>query len=451
MRSVISLAAAAACVSVFAAPLGALASTGELYGYGSRASALGNTMLGGIGDPFATFYNPAANSTHPGLQVSLGVDFAHPSFTSINNIIVNNSTISSKGTDIRGDVDTTNYQDQLGQMVGASFNFGEKFKSLTAGVTAFLPLSRVAYLDTSDPYLPEYVSYRSRTQRPQIYGSLSASPLAHLHLAMGVALSTNLSASTNAYITSSSTSVSHQQFASTIKPGVAPYFSAYADPDPVAVGVTIRMPNKYTISVDTNADAGLLANTASLPLVLNSSSTIFYDPLEADIAAATKLTQNLWATLEVDWFQYKAFESPILTVTNIASASNIHNSINSAPTFKNIFVPKGGLEIRGESVTYRLGYMYRPSPIESTSGAGNLVDPSRHSITAGIGLNLKTMKVVEKDIILDLNAQYHLLVKQHIEKSSGNELGGAGNKVGSPGYDIGGSIYGGGFSLTMAF
>ena len=110
------------------------------------------------------------------------------------------------------------------------------------------------------------------------------------------------------------------------------------------------------------------------------------------------------------------------------------------------FQPIGAFKLRG-------GYMYRPSPIKDNSGPGNLVDPARHTLTAGLGFDLKELGLLEKEIIFNMSAQYHHLVSQRITKAGGgNEAGRAGeSKVGSPGYDIGGSIYGAGFSLSMAF
>lgn len=410
-------------------------------------------MLGGVGDPFTTFYNPAANSTHPGLQASLGVDFAHPSFNGISNIVVNNSAISNAQTPQFGAVDTKNYLDHLGQMVGLSLNLGENFKFLALGATAFLPIARVAYLDTGDPFLPEYVSYRSRTQRPQIYLSGSASPFSHLHLASGIAIATNLSATANVFLTTSSSGISHQEIASTIKPGAAPYFSLYADPDPLQLGMTIRLPNRYKVSMDVNATASILGQLNGLPLLVNASSSMYYDPLEIDLAfASTYANGLLWSTVEADWLQYKAFETPILTVTNMGSGANIRNSIDTTPTMNNIVILKTGTEVRFEKTRFRVGYMYRPSPVSDNSGSGNMIDPDRHSATLGLGVDLKKIHLTEKDISLDLNTQVHYLVKKHVTKTAGNELGNLGeSKIGSPGYDIGGFIYGAGFSLSMAF
>lgn len=430
---------------------GALASTGELYGYGSRASALGNTMLGGITDPFATYYNPAANSANPGLQISLGTAYYVPHFLKIEGVTIQNSATSDRNADVVGNVDTENYLDHFGQAIGLSLNLGEAFKNLTVGLTAAMPLARVAYLDTGDPFKPEYYNYRSRTQRPQIYAAMSAQPFKNFYFGTGIAIATNLSATATLFTTGSDGKVSSARLASTIKPSAAPYFSLYAKPDPMQLGLVLRLPNKYKITMDTNAQAHLLSGASNIPLVLNSTSTIYYDPLEIDLGASYRIREKTWVTLELDWYQYKAFEGPTLSLTDTGSLPDLKDSIATTPTMRNIFVPRIGVERQVDKAKVRAGYYYRPSPVKDNSGTGNLVDPSQHVLTAGVGFDLKEIKLTERQIFLDIHAQYHHLVKSHVSKSAGTETGSSGTKIGAPGYDIGGYIYGGGFSLTANF
>jgi len=432
--------------------LQAYASTGEMYGYGSRASALGNTILGGSTESFATFYNPAANSSRSGLNISLGVSYAHPRFISINNVTIANSAVASDTGDRLGPVDTTAYLDHLGQALGISFNLGEKLKNLSLGVTGFLPVMRLAYLDTGEPFLPEYFNYRSRTQRPQIYTSLSATPVKDFHVASGIAFSTNIASTAALTPSAAARSVSHARFSTTIKPGAAPYFSAFFKKTTFEAASTIRLPNRYRISIDTNANARVLGTAGDLPVVVNLSSALYYDPFEVDLGFGINLTGGARFIMEADWLNYKAYESPSLTVIDRGSVAKFQNSVNNLPQMRNIIVPKVGYEQSIGMITSRLGYFFRQSPIKSNSGPGNLVDPTKHVFTAGLGTDLKTLKLTDKSIALDLHFQYHWLVKQRVNKDPGNEAGTAEQtKVGAPGYDIGGNIYGGGFSLSANF
>jgi len=428
----------------------ASANTGEIYGFGSRASGLGNTMLGGIKGGYGTYYNPATNSLLPGLNASLGIAYAKPKFLDIKSVtIANNATTADPG-DVIGDVDT-DYLDYLTQSVGATFNFGERWKNLTVGATASMPIARVAYLDTGEPFLPEYFNYRSRTQRPQIFASMSVQALRKLHLATGLAIATNLSGSTRLVAGTPGNGLSYQRFASTIKPSVSPYFALYTDPANYQLGAVLRMPSRAKIDIDTVANARFLGSTGGIPMSLNSASSLYYDPLELDLAFGWNISNKDWLTVEGDWLQYAAFESPSLTVKR-SGGITLTESISNLPEMQNIIIFKTGYEHHFEKITGRAGFYYRPSPVKNNSGPGNLVDPAQAVFTLGAGIDLKKAGTTDHSITVDFHAQYHRLITKHITKTPGNEVGTAGQtKIGSPGYDIGGNIYGGGVSISMAF
>lgn len=431
-----------------------LASTGEIYGFGSRSSAMGNTIYGGDDNAYSTFYAPGANSAHEGISLSLGTMFYHPHFKPIKGIVLQNSSTYATNSEVIGDMENDDYNDHIGQFIGASLNTGERFKNLTLGVLAFMPLDRIAYLDTGETFRPEYFNYRSRTQRPQIYGSLSVRPFKHVFLGTGLAVATNMSANATILASSSSGSVSHGRFAASIRPGISPFFSLYTDFKPIRGAATIRMPTKYKTSLDTGAEAKVFGSAGSFSVSLNAASTIYYDPLEVDVAVALDITEHTMITAELDWFQYKAFERPSLTFTNSPGGSiNMNNSIDTTPEMNNIFVPKLGFEHSFGKIITRAGAVYRPSPVKSNSGSGNLVDPDKVIGTVGLGIPLNQWNITERKIRIDLHGEYHQLLTKHIEKSTGPEpapnASSNQRKIGAPGYDIGGNIWGLGLSASL--
>jgi hypothetical protein len=116
-------------------------------------------------------------------------------------------------------------------------------------------------------------------------------------------------------------------------------------------------------------------------------------------------------------------------------------------------IPRVGEEISlSEVSTIRVGYAYRPSFLaEVPNGAGNYLDPPKHMVNLGLGLNYKHFMGFETAARLDFNLSYHALVTQTITKTSGDEAGNpSGTKIGSPGYDAGGKILGGGVTLSLA-
>ncbi len=429
------------------------ANTGELYGYGGRASALGNTMLGSSSDAFTTYYNPAANSANRDARFGLGLAYLHPEFSPINDIVISNTSVASEPGDINGNVNTKNYLDHFTQTIALGYSTGDDLNNFSLGFMGGMPIARLAYFDTGDPFLPEYYNYRSRTQRPQMYFSTGISLTDNLHIGAGVGFGTNVAIQANYTVSGSAGTVSHGRFATTAKPNASPYGSFLYDSKPFQTGLTFRAASKYKMNVNVNSDARVLGPANGFPIIFETSSVLFYDPMEVDYSFSYGNPDYTWITVEVDWLQYSAFESPTLTISDQGSGFQLKNSVSSVPEMRDIIVPKLGIEQGlSESIKLRMGYSYRRSPIKSNSGTGNIVDPSQHIITGGMGWDLHRANLSQRNIKLDFFGQYHHLISQHINKDSANEAGTATqSRVGSPGYNIGGKVYGGGMSVSFIF
>lgn len=426
---------------------------GELFGYGGRSSALGNTMISSQDDAFSTYYNPAMNSSDQGANLSLGSLYMHPDFKKISNVVVSNSATSSDTTETRGDVDTSSYLDIFHQDFAFRYSFDESLRHLSLGFVTSLPITRLAYMDTGETFLPEYYNYRARSQRPQVFAGSSIMVLPSLYFGAGIAIGTSISVKTNYTVSASNGTVSYGQFSTTVKPNASPYASLFLEEESWNVGVTARTATKYKIDIDSTTNARVLGPANGFPIVFDSTSMVYYDPFEVDFGISKKLGSEATIFLEVDWYEYSKYETPSIDITDQGSAIQLKNSVGNEPIYRDIFVPKVGLEQHlSEASALRLGYAYRSSPIKDSSGVGNLVDPSQHIFSAGFGWDLKKAQLTERQITIDIFAKYHWLVQNRIVKSPGNEAGAdTQSKVGSPEYDVGGAIYGGGASVTMLF
>ncbi|MGE4231887.1 MAG: OmpP1/FadL family transporter [Bacteriovoracia bacterium] len=422
------------------------ASVGELYGYGSKPSGLANTMLSASTESTAAFYNPALLSNTPGLKASIGAAYMHHNFPSVHSVVVSNSATASVSGDLYGDMDT-DYLDYFGQIIGVSYTFSG-LKNLSIGVTTSTPVTRLAYIDTGEPLAVEYFSYRSRIQRPQVYAGLGLKPLNNFMVGAGIAYATNMTATTSVYLSGSGASVSYQRFTTTVKPSVSPYAGLAWAPKPFATALVFRLENRAKVSIDTQATARFFGAVTELPLTINSSSSLYYDPMQATWSNSISLGEFLFIG-ELDWLRYSKFEAPTLSLVDKGSITPLQQSVSVTPIMRDIFVPKVGIEKKFGSFSARIGYYYRQSPVSDNRGSGNLVDPAKHVGTAGVGYEFKAFGQVAR---VDLHGQYHKLVNQRVTKFGGNEVGTSGqSKVGSPGYDVGGTIYGGGGSLSMEF
>ncbi|HTL12600.1 MAG TPA: hypothetical protein VL588_08945, partial [Bdellovibrionota bacterium] len=212
--------AVAASLLVFL-PSAAMANLGDLQGFGSRTAALGGAGVAWGSGAFAAYSNPAELGAQRDkrLQLSWGLAFDRPMFTPIHNVVIENKAISDK--DRTGDVDT-GYRDTLGQEVGATLVLFPEFHNITFGTAIFFPLDQLAYLDTGEAYVPEYVMYRARTQRPQVQLGLGGKIADRWHVGVGASLAFSLTGNAFVFLQTNNAKASTMRFAASIKPKLAP-------------------------------------------------------------------------------------------------------------------------------------------------------------------------------------------------------------------------------------
>lgn len=437
------------CLSLLLGP-SANANIAEMFGFGSRMSALAGATLSGSSDGFASYTNPATlgwNSDKK-LMLSWGMLFMSPSFLPINDITTTNDFASGTASPTTGSADTE-YRSTWGQALGVSYQILES-KKLTLGFTAYLPLDSVAFFDTGEAFSPEYVLYRCRTQRPQFTLGVGGDLASNLSLGMGIHLGVTQTANANVLLRTS-TGPSSMRLTTSLKTKASPYFGLFYKPsDFVQWGAVIRLP----LSTDSNMVMGAGAKvlgTVPLDFKLQSSAAVYYDPLTVELGGSFKPLPLWRVSLQADFQRWSTFSPPVLRVENIPGGVEIQNSQNPQFAYKNIWVPRIGNEWSVERTTWRLGYAYRPSMFDGLpTEAGNYLDPPKHMFNVGIGYRFERFLHFDTPINVDAHLSYHQLVTQSITKSPGDETGnGASSKIGAPGYSAGGKIYGGGVSLSL--
>ena len=454
------------------------ANIGESFGFGSRSAGLMGASVTGGYEGYASYANPAALSLSRDrrLVVSWGLLSMSPQFTPIRDIIVENETTSDEVH--RGDV-THNYRATLGQSVGVSYLVAPEWMNFALGVTTFVPIQQFAYVDTGEIYIPEYVLYRARTQRPQFELAASFMPVEGLHIGAGVHIGFSLTGNANVFIQTSSDKPSTMRFSSSLTPKGSPYLGILfapghqaglsTDPNtPLSIGAVVRFPLESQANIILNSGARVFGSFAGVDFAFTSRSALYYDPLSIEIGARLKLFDRWTTQVQLDYQAWQDFVPPALTLqepsANCSNADasacgiNVSGSNNPVPTFKNILIPRIAQELQiSDAWSIRAAYARNPGMIDQTksdlSEAGNLLDPPKHMISLGIGRQFAQFFGHAIPIRVDAHASAHLLETQTITKNPGDELGnGSGDlKIGAPGYQAGGKILGGGVSLSLAF
>jgi len=448
----------------------AQANVGQTYGFGSESAALAGAGAGVGFDAFSSYYNPAAlalDHQSQRLRLAYGLIFVSPKFTGINGVVVENKFVSDKET--IGNVDN-NYRDTLGQVIGLSYRLFPETRNFTFGLTIFLPLLQVGYMDTGETFVPEYFMYRARTQRPQIEVGLGLELTKSIRAGFGAHIAFGLSSNATVFINTQSNRTSTMRFTSTLTPKASPYFGLHFvpqdDPEKYSAGLVYRLPLSATNNMTLNTGARVFGSFAALDFNFQAASALFYDPMSIELGGSIR--HGSWGRLiaQVDyqfWSQFVApalkIEQPSITCTDqygTACNSGIVLSPGQNPTFTyvNILVPRIGEELRlSELAKLRVGYSYRASILKDLpEGAGNYLDPPRHAVSLGLGLHFKKFLSAETPWDLDFHASWDHLVSQTITKTPGLENGDTtANKIGYPGYTTGGNLFGGGVSVSLTF
>lgn len=447
----------------------AFANVGKAYGFGSRNSALGRSTSSWGFDGYSAYLNPAGLSLAAPIDrrfvMSYGFLVMEPSFLPISRVVTENGYVSDKTTPVTGDVDTS-YNSTSGQLIGASFNTLPGDWNLTVGLTAYVPLNQIAYIDSGETYIPEYVLYRAQTQLPQVDLGIGTDLSRYFHLGVGYHIAFTLTSNATVYIRTNSAKPSTMRFTASMKPKGSPFFGFLLTPfekqDRFSLSAILRFATTSDNTLALKSSAQVFGSLPALDFKFNALSAISYDPMTLELGASF-LEGPFRTYAQLDYEYWSKFQAPALIiegnngVTSCPDPSTCGTLVSSGPTlpypYRDILTPRVGEEITWGDTVLRLGYAYRQSIFSLLpSGAGNYLDPPKHILAVGTGFQFHRFFGFKIPCSLDLHFSYHQLITQHVTKTPGDETDtGTGDlKIGAPGYDAGGKIYGGGVSLTLA-
>jgi hypothetical protein len=455
----------------------AWANIGESIGFTSRSSALGGATVAWGSEGARAWTNPASLAIEDDqrLHFNWTILGAQPNFTPINDIVVENPYVSDKTRS--ADVDL-GYRPTLGQAISLEYNLAPNWGNLSLGVIGFLPLEQITYLDTGEPYVPEYVLYRARNQRPQVEVGLGWSPWRELQIGVGSHLGFALTGYASVFLQSDQERPSSMRISASMKPRIAPYFGFQYRPvasdeegtsfgPRFTLGGVVRLPLDSGVSMNLNTGAQVFGSFAGVDIAFKALSSIYYDPLSAELGFSWRYSDRARILVQADWQDWRGYVAPTLDIQDPSAECQegtdpaaecglaISGSENATPKLAAILIPRIGHEWQAsEQLALRVGYSHRPSIFADVpNGAGNLLDPARDIVTAGIGWTFAQFLHFEQPATVDLYLAYHLMRTQQITKTAGTE-GDATSpdpKVGSPGYQAGGNVIGGGVTLSLGF
>lgn len=408
------------------------ASYPEMFGASFSTTYIGNQANLDVNDPSNNYYAPAVLGFSNKVNVLMQATSTATHFKPMNNIVVTNSTNSTSTT-------TGNVSNDYQKFHGASFHFALPigYQHLgTLGLSVFMPIGHLIETNSGDPFLPEYIMYKSRYRRGSIYLNFARKFSEDFAWSLGAIVGFQASAEARTNLSlNGATNGSWGKVQSKVSPSLGVIASFVKQFDDTRIYFAYQQEMKSNLHANVFGD---VASPVSLGLFqADIDSMIFYDPHTFRLGSAFKFGESeLYTGVEyMIWSGYKPPSIRIKKTGGVIISSTNYENIQIRDTIN----PRLGFS---HNLTDRwktgLGVAYRMSPLKGDfSGAGNSIDTNTYIFTTGLQYRIV---IWSKDVNLGTSLEYQKLEKKHVTKTSGQEDGTAGSKIGAGGYDIDGYV-----------
>ncbi|HVV87940.1 MAG TPA: outer membrane protein transport protein [Kofleriaceae bacterium] len=398
----------------------------DLFGFGPRSQAMGGAEVAAADDTSASYYNPALLARSSDIRIDVGYQLAVPRLT-----------IDGRDTDVDVSRGLAMGLVVPGRLMGAR---------LAVGAAVFLPDQQITRTRTLPSEAPRFALYDNRPQRLFLAANLA------LELPHGIAIGGGI-----AYMSSTQGSVELD--------------GLVAIPDPeasdldLAIDVdlkTIRYPQAgiawqarpwLTIAASYRGGFKLVLDQRFIimgdvgapgqpPLVengflnLRSRAQDLFQPAQLTVGASARLTPKLEVAFDLAWHRWSAFENPAAHVDLDLDLGQFNDLVDippqsalPAPHFHDLAVPRLGVEYTfGDGArTWRArgGYVYERSPAPPQRGATNFIDNDKHTLSAGLGVELPHLGgIVLRPVSIDVGlAVTALAPREHVKLAPADPIG----------------------------
>lgn len=373
----------------------------DLFGYGSRATAMGNAYTALADGYEASYYNPAG--VVGGSDVRTGFGYLQ----TFSDLSLGGQALEMKETKLGAFV----------AGVSASGEMGGRGAGLSIGL--LLPNEGAIRASSLEPLQPNYVLLTNHTQRAEILFTGGLELLPGLDFGAGFTLGAELGGEVSIEATTFPATVSGS---GTVEIG-ARFFPVvglrWTPAEHLRVGLTYRGEAEFPLRIP--AAINLLVVPGSelgADLVLLVEQPFYYTPQQVASGIAWDPSSDWTVSADLVWSNWSAAEDPgvrgALEVSGALAALLPLPTIQAPvdPNFHDIVTPRIGLEWRPPGTPFglaavRAGYGYEPTPAPRPIGAQNLLDSDKHVIAAGLGFRFRDpWGILRKDADLDVHGQY---------------------------------------------
>jgi len=396
------------CV-VFGALIATATPREDELGAGSVSSSLGGAGLASLGEPAATYLNPANLSLCKRSTAEVGVRYIG-SFFSANQTSTTPSNVNLLGNVVAGEV---------GGCIVPLEGFGI---GIWASNNVLRPVTLA--IDTLDDDI-YFARFGDAIGSPTIMAGVGYAFIPWLSLGVSIFIHSTINISQEVF---APLSAAPNPFKANIRAQFSPRAGVLAGLslrpfDFLELGATFRTENYGALNVDSRTSARYLMDIG--PIHVTLAGLYDYSPRQYSFGVTARPISDLSLYVDLNIVQWSLYPGPFDSATP-DPASAISVGIQFPPhedfTFRDVYIPRFGVEYAfAQGLTARVGYSYHPAIVGLPQFTANLVDNDTHQIALGAGYRTQGETVAFK---VDGFVGVHLMPQAVVAKSSPYTFGG---------------------------
>lgn len=432
----------------------------DVYGLGSRSSAMAGAVAADASDFSAGYYNPAGLASATGPEISIGYTYNS-----------NHLRINDRDTGVDSVHGLVGGLVVPGQIRGIPFAFG---------VSVHMPDDGLSRIRAIKQEVPRWELYDTRQSLLYLAANLAVRPLPFLEIGGGI----TFLAATRGRFAIRGTANALSPYDSQLEHEVDADLTTVRYPQLGLrvllgklgnVGLVYRGETKLQLALDARLDGMVDFAGLEVPLLydLESRTTSAFLPEQVALGLSFQRVEHLHVNLDLTWVHWGAYESPTARTKShldvrVPPSLSVNIPADPKPTrvigpqFESRVVPRLGVEymtplagpmkrrpgsevpVRQLELPLRAGASYERSPVPPQTGLTNFVDADRVTLTAGAGLWANApFAALPGSIRFDVHVEASILPERVIEKTSPADF------VGD--YRARGTMLGGGATLGVVF
>lgn len=416
----VALSAAFSVALLFAlllAPAAARANPLDLYGFNPRALAMASAHTAFADDFTAVYYNPAALTAAKNLGFGIGFYGARPSlsmrFEKEDRAVPELSPPSSDGITF-----------------GTLFPIGSpSFRNrVTIGLGISVPTRSLLNGVALDSAIPHWYMYQALPSRLVALLGIGVCPFEWLSLGMGVQILAGVKGSLDYELDIIAGRFSRKTVQFDIEPQTSPLLGLELRP---ARGLRIGV--AYRAAIDAPVDLPVdLEITGIARLLVLTNFRVQYTPHQLAIGASYDLEElQLKMAADVTWAVWSRAPDPSVASSidvggELFEGTGLQDVLDApAPgqdravdlAFRNVLIPRLGVEKMFGPFALRGGYAIRPSPAPVQTSGTNYVDATAHQLSFGAGVAFRDpFNAFQNPLIVDAGAALFYVPKRNYPK-----------------------------------